>query len=181
MIHSVNFSELKSPLPKAAINRWQSQIEENPETISHILTFLSTGDDREKSNAAWISRGFFDNNPQTLPQYLPELISILVKTQHIPVERNILGIFQSLNAFPEVLHEDLLNVCLSILEKRNYPTANKIFAMTCLANIIPIYPELASEVIILIEDQWDYGTAGFQNRANKILPRLKSLQKNQFQ
>ncbi|MCK7537053.1 MAG: hypothetical protein MZV63_41890 [Marinilabiliales bacterium] len=71
------------------------------------------------------------------------------------------------------LDEDRLGIlidrCFNWLEDGINPTAVKMFAMEIIYNYVIIEPVLASELIAVIENQYDDSTPGFKNQADKLL------------
>ncbi len=54
-------------------------------------------------------------------------------------------------------------------------SAVKAFAMQILCNICEKEPELANELMMIIEDQIPHSSIGFKNRGTKILKLLRNL------
>lgn len=53
--------------------------------------------------------------------------------------------------------------------------AVKVFAMETLCNLSEQYPDLAGELKIVLEDQWDKNSVAFRARGKRILKRLEPL------
>ncbi|MGK7395899.1 MAG: hypothetical protein ACNS62_15070 [Candidatus Cyclobacteriaceae bacterium M3_2C_046] len=112
--------------------------------------------------------------PFLIKPYLELMIKNLQKPVHDAVRRNTLRILQN-QEIPPDLQGETMDICFSILNTNSEPIAIKVFAMTVLTNLAEIYPELSHELILIIEDQMPYGSAGFKSRGNKILKKLRQL------
>ena len=69
----------------------------------------------------------------------------------------------------------LIDRCFTWLEDPIYPTAVKMFSMQILFNYVKIESLLASELIAIIENQFEDNTPGFKNRGKKILVELYKI------
>ncbi len=67
----------------------------------------------------------------------------------------------------------VVNLAMSFLTNRQEAIAVRVFAMTVLANLCSVYPDLKNELIPLIEDELPIGTPAFRSRGAKILRSLK--------
>ena len=113
-----------------------------------------------------------DKHPFLIKPYLPLLVKQLHNPKHDAVKRNVLRILQFIDIPDEVMGE-LADLCFNFLTSSKEAIAIKVFAMTILERIVRQYPELTQELIIIIEDQMPYGSAGFKSRGTKILKALK--------
>ncbi len=75
----------------------------------------------------------------------------------------------------EAFHGDVMDICFSFLESPKEAMAIKAFSMTVVANMAKHYPEIKTELRLIIEDQLPHQTAGFKSRAKKILKQLERL------
>jgi len=65
-------------------------------------------------------------------------------------------------------------ICFDFFQSKKEPVAVKVFSMTVLANVAQDLKELRQELILRIEDQLPYGSAGFLSRAGRVLKQLKA-------
>ena len=88
---------------------------------------------------------------------------------------NVLGqevnVFEALD-FPAELDGDLADLCFSYLADPKEAIAIRCASMTVLEKICLRVPELKSELRLLLEEHEVHGSAGFRNRARKLLIRL---------
>ena len=54
------------------------------------------------------------------------------------------------------------------------PIAVKAFSLSILSNLSADYPEIRSELRLIIEQQWEHATPAFRSRARKILKSMGS-------
>jgi len=62
--------------------------------------------------------------------------------------------------------------CFEYVAFPETPIAVKAFSLTVLSNLSAAYPEIASELRLIIEDQWEHATPAFRSRAKKILKAM---------
>ena len=67
----------------------------------------------------------------------------------------------------------MVDICFNFLLSQDEPVAIRVFAMTVLGNIAQKWPELKNELRMAIEENMEFGSAGFKSRGKKELKRLK--------
>jgi len=110
--------------------------------------------------------------PEWVDDQVPRMVNSLNKNLPTPLKRNILRILQY-KAIPETLWGHAANQCFNYLESSNEPVAIKAFSMTVLYNLTMKLPDLARELRLLIEEQYNLGSAGFKARGRHVLRQLK--------
>ena len=65
-----------------------------------------------------------------------------------------------------------MDICFKYLGSPKEALAVKVFSMSVLGNLAKKYPEIKSELKLIIEDQLPEQTAGFKSRAKKVLDQL---------
>jgi hypothetical protein len=121
------------------------------------------------ARASWIMSLVCEQQPERFKPHLKTIIHLLGQPAlTIPVKRHILRTLQFVD-IPKRYHARLIDYCFNLLQHAQEPIAVKVFAMTVLANITADVPELRNELIIVLEDQLPYASAGFRSRASKIL------------
>lgn len=76
-------------------------------------------------------------------------------------------------SIPLSLQGKTINLCFDFLNNPKEPIAVRVFAMTVLGNLAKENADLKNEIIMVIEDQLPYGSAGFLSRGKKVLKQLK--------
>ncbi|WP_281616380.1 hypothetical protein [Flammeovirga sp. SubArs3] len=66
-----------------------------------------------------------------------------------------------------------VDFCFSLLENNKTDVAVEVHAMTILYKYCAVYPELANELIVILEDKLPFYSAAGKARARKILSKLK--------
>ncbi|MTI21662.1 hypothetical protein E1176_11580 [Fulvivirga sp. RKSG066] len=146
----------------------------NEEKFAELMTLFFSDTYRVTQRAAWPMSICSDEHPELIRPYLKQMINSLSATVHVAVKRNTVRALQNID-IPEELRGIAAENCFNLLASGDEPIAVKVFAMTVLANICKIEPDLSHELRILIEDQMPYGSAGFKSRGNKILKQLDKL------
>ena len=147
-------------------------IGDDDERFSRLIKIFTSNDYRLVQRSAWVLSIIAEEHPYLVNPYLPLLIKQLHLPLHDAVKRNVLRLLQFID-IPEAFWGELTDLCFQILTNGKEPIAIKVFAMTVLEKIVLHYPELKNELIIIIEDQLPYSSAGFKSRGKKILKSLK--------
>jgi hypothetical protein len=66
-----------------------------------------------------------------------------------------------------------MNKCFDLVQSPESPIAVKAFSLTVLSNLSADYPEIAGELKLIIEDQWDQATPAFRSRARRALKKME--------
>lgn len=122
--------------------------------------------------SSWALRYVGESAPELLAPWLPILVARLRQPGlHDAIKRNTLNVFEALD-FPAELDGDLADLCFSYLADPKEAIAIRCASMTVLEKICLRVPELKSELRLLLEEHEVHGSAGFRNRARKLLIRL---------
>ncbi|MBK6479769.1 MAG: hypothetical protein IPK94_20285 [Saprospiraceae bacterium] len=110
--------------------------------------------------------------PQRLSPYLAKLIYYArTPNKHDAVYRSIARILDYA-LIPSRLHGKAMELCFDWLMDTHQKVAVKAFALSVLGDLLDLYPEIGSELKIIIEDQIIHQTPAFKSRAKKILKKL---------
>jgi hypothetical protein len=74
---------------------------------------------------------------------------------------------------PKSLQGLAAEVCFRFLNDIKQPVAIRCFSMTVLANLCKVYPELKNELIISMQANLPYSTAGFKARVRKVMKEIE--------
>lgn len=124
--------------------------------------------------AAWPVGLIGKEHVQLLYPYIGRMLDNLKEPMHDAITRNTFRTFQFMD-FPEDLEGRVFDISMDYLMHIENAVALRVFAMTTAANITIKYPELAAELIPIIEEQLPHGSAGFKNRGAKLLNKLRNL------
>lgn len=154
------------------ITNW---IGDSADRFDQLMELFIHEEYRIVQRAAWVMSHCIEKHPQLILPHLESLLSAMEAAKHDAVLRNGLKILAEID-----LTEDLMGraatLAFDLLAHPKSPVAIKVHSMQLLANICQVEPDLAGELRILIEDQWEEGTAGFKSRGKKILLALDKLQ-----
>lgn len=110
--------------------------------------------------------------PEMIYPHVKDLVEALHKKNvHDAVIRNSVRVLQEIQ-IPEKYQGQVMDACFQFLEKPTTAVAIKAFSLTTLFNLSKKYPEVKSELKLIIEDSLEHETAAFKSRAKKILPKL---------
>ena len=130
-------------------------------------------DYRLAQRAAWSVSWATQKKPDMITPYIKDLVAQLErKDVHPAVIRNSVRVLEQLE-IPEIFHGEVTNACFGFIETPSTPIAIKAFSLTTLFNLSKIYPEIKSELKLIIEENWDNETAAFRSRGKKILAAIK--------
>lgn len=88
------------------------------------------------------------------------------------VKRNVVRLLQFAE-IPKRNHGKVVDLCSKFLGDKSESIAVRVFSMTVLARMSRIYPELKSDLRLMIEEQLPYGSAAFLSRSRKVLKEIR--------
>lgn len=141
------------------------------ERFDALMNIFFSGPYLPTQRAAWILSHCVDDHPHLLYPYVPALIDNLQNDPPVAVKRNTVRVLQHME-IPEEKMGILAEQCFNFLNSAKEAIAVKVFSMTILGNIAKKFPELKQELILTIENQMPFGSAGFRNRGMKVLKEL---------
>ena len=145
---------------------------ESKKNFKELIKCFLDDEYRLSQRAAWSVSWAAKKNPEMIYPHIKDLVFALQKKNvHDAVIRNSVRVLQETEV-PEKFHGKVMDACFHFLEKPSTPVAIKAFALTTLFNLSKKYPEVKSELKLIIEDSLEHETAAFQSRAKKILPKL---------
>jgi hypothetical protein len=122
--------------------------------------------------AAWVLSHAALKQPELVQKHLSKIIKNLQKPGlHDTVKRNSVRILQRVS-IPEKLHGLIMDICFAYIADPKEKPAIKAFSLTVLENLSKHYPEIKSELKLIIEERWEHETAAVRSRARKILKKL---------
>src|ERR1044072_5687287 len=137
----------------------------SPEYFKQLIQCFLSNEYRLAQRAAWSVSWAAQKNPALIKPYIKHLIAQLPrKDVHDAVIRNSVRILQQIE-IPKTFHGDLMNYCFAFIESDTTPVAIKAFSLTTLFNLSKIYPEISSELKLVIEERWNHETAAFKSRS----------------
>ncbi|MCK5170794.1 MAG: hypothetical protein KAQ75_13030 [Bacteroidales bacterium] len=174
----MNFrDQLLAELSKRNTDYIASVIDRNEKLFKQIFDLIIANEEYVSGRAAWVVETCWLKYPEMIEPYINDMIDFLPKTKYDNQRRHFTKILSTIDL--RKLDEDRLGIlidrCFTWLEDPIYPTAVKMFSMQIIYNYVEIEPALASELIAIIENQFEDSTPGFKNRGEKTLKKLYKL------
>lgn len=145
----------------------------NEKRISVLMDIFMHGEYRVVQRAAWIVSEVSRQYPEAMQQHTGAMIQRLTdEGVHVAVRRHVLRVMQYLE-LPEAQHGPLMNACFDFLIDPKEALAVRAFAMSVLARLAFIYPEINNELRLIIEDTLSQKpAASFISRAKRVLKQI---------
>jgi hypothetical protein len=140
--------------------------------FAQLMKIFIEGEYRLTQRAAWPLSYCIEENPGLIGPYYKQLVEMLQKkANHPAMTRNIVRLLQKIE-IPKRYHGKIMTACFDYIAAENTPVAVKAFSLTILENLSRYYPDIRTELKLIIEERWDHETAAFKSRAKKILHRI---------
>ena len=141
--------------------------------FKELMVCFTDDEYRLAQRAAWSVSWAAKKKPEMIKPYIKNIVSHLQrKDVHASVIRNSVRILEEIE-IPEIFHGEVMNTCFGFIETPSTPVAIKAFSLTTLFNLSKKYPEIRSELKLIIEERWNTETAAFRSRGKKILFGLR--------
>lgn len=122
--------------------------------------------------AAWVFDTVAERYPYMVESHIPEIVNNLSKFKEDGVKRSTLRILTR-HQLPEDKIGLLFNICYDWMTSGAESIAVKVHAMQICYDISKMEPEIKKELHDTIETIMPANSTGFQNRAGKLLEKLK--------
>jgi hypothetical protein len=163
---------LKDELFKEHKDRIVSWIGKDKDRFKSLIDLFFTGNNRIAQRAAWPLSYCVRNHPELITPYYRQILDNLDRKDiHPAVVRNTIRLLQDVT-IPQKFHGRVMNKCFALVQLPGTPIAVKAFSLTVLSNLSADYPEIAGELKLIIEDQWDHATPAFRSRAKQALKKM---------
>jgi len=164
--------ELLKITNKAQVLRIIKYIGNDATKFNDLVKLFLNGPYRLAQRASWPLTVCVEKNPELAKPYLKLLLQNLKKEPlHNAVKRNTVRLLQYV-VIPGKLQGLAVDLCFQYLIDPKEPIAVRVFSMTVLANIAEDKPDLKRELLLVLEDQLPYGSAGFISRARRTIKKL---------
>lgn len=158
---------------KKQTDRIVAYVGDDKERFAQLIELFFKGDYRVTQRAAWPLSYCVRYHPELITPYYRQLLDNLGRKDiHVAVIRNTVRLLQDVS-IPKRWHGRVMSICFEFVADAATPIAVKVFALTILSNLSQDYPEIRSELRLIIEEQWEQATPAFRSRARKILKRLE--------
>ncbi len=160
---------LRAEHSKKQTDRIVAYIGDDKERFQELIQLFFKGEYRITQRAAWPLSYCVRNHPELITPYYGQLLDNLGRKDiHVAVIRNTVRLLQDVS-IPKRWHGRVMSICFDFAGDVETPIAVKVFAMTIVSNLSKDYPEILSELKLIIEEQWEQATPAFRSRARKIL------------
>ena len=147
----------------------------SPERFGELMEIFFESEWLLVQRSAWPVGLIASKQPQLFHSYFDRAVEKLHRNDnHDAVIRNILKIVQDID-IPEHLESPLFELCIKFINQPKVPGAIKAFAISTLENICTKYPELAGEVLIILNDRIGFETPAFVSRGKRFIKRFQKL------
>ena len=167
---------LKSALLESTSPTWENElchlVCEDEQRFFELIEVFYGNDSRLLQKSTLIILACNKLKPEWVDNQVPRMVKSLNKKLPTPLKRNILRVLQY-KTIPETLWGHAADQCFNYLGSSEEPVAIKAFSMTVLYNLTLELPDLARELRLLIEEQYNLGSAGFKARGRHVLGQLK--------
>ncbi|WP_127125521.1 hypothetical protein [Pseudoflavitalea rhizosphaerae] len=158
---------------KAQCMRITAYIGNDRERFAQLMKLFLNGEYRVTQRAAWPLSCCVEAYPELIKPWYAQLLRKLQEPDtHNAVTRNIVRSLQYVT-IPEKYQGTVMSICFDFIADPNQAAAVKAFSLSILQNLAKDYPEIAPELITIIEGRWSQETPAFQSRARKLLKFLK--------
>jgi len=142
------------------------------ERFSELMQLFLKGEYRVTQRSGWPLSICVEKHPELITPYFKQILPLLKKPGvHNAVVRNIVRLLQYVS-IPKRYHGELMNTCFDFVADHETLPAIKAFSLTILENLSVVYPDIRSELKLIIEERWPHETPAFKSRARKILKTM---------
>jgi hypothetical protein len=137
--------------------------------FSALMGCFFSGEEPLVQRAAWIMSEVALRYNDLIFPYLDKIIRLLgTPRQNNAVERNAVRIFQAIE-IPARHQGKIMKICFDYIQSAHAPPAVKAHSLKTLQNLSKIYPDIKSELLLIINERWQLESPAFKSRAKKIL------------
>ena len=152
------------------------QLRDNPEFIEECLNFAYSEDENKNFIPFWHLDHFFYSHDDYFLLWMDKWIDILLKVKHSGCKRSLLRVLaKKKRPFTEEQEGYLIDFVIKHLEDRFEEIAVHAHCMKLLCFLVPKYPEIASHVKLLVEEDFNNRSKGYQSRGRKLLEVINKL------
>ena len=158
-------------LSRVVIDMAIAHVGNDDQRFAELMNLMLTSKYPISLRAAWAVSIIADENPYLLDPYIDQLIEGIEDFAHPALTRCTMK-YLSFNSIPVSKLGMMLNLSYKYLLDIKTPIAIRVYAMQIIFNIAQKEPDLKEELRLTIESLYETGSAGFKNRASKLLRRL---------
>lgn len=165
---------LEGKQSKAKVLKAVFYIGDSPDKFSEFMDAFILSEGRECQKMSWVIGTIVDTQPDLIALHATSLLEKLKTPCHAAVKRNVLRAIDRIT-IDESQMGLAADIAFKVLEDIRETIAVRVFAMSILHRICMLQPELAPELISILEFQMPYESPGFKSRAKKIIKSLTNF------
>lgn len=167
----MELKKLLNPFPvKKEAKLIAKSIVDNPLYMTELWN-ICISSEKHSWRATWILDKVHNISPDLVRLYLPQMIELVPSLSNESKLRQYLKLI-SLEPLPNNISGDFINYCFEALISTTSAIAIKVYAMQILYNFSLQEPDLQNELVLVIEEQMENGSAGFCSRGRRILKAI---------
>ena len=152
---------------------WKEALKTDKQLSDRIFQFIFSDNRRLAWRSCWIIDTASEDFPELLTGKLPRIIAALLTTNDTSLKRHFTRILCRCE-IPEEFLGLTVTRCFELMSPVE-PAAVRVNSMQLLFNTAQKLPDLKGELILVIESLLEEGgTAGFINRSEKLLRKLRT-------
>lgn len=150
------------------------QLKENPQLISDCLSFAVQEDKFENFIPFWHLDHFFYAHDELFLLWMDKWIELLLQVEYSGCKRSLLRVIvKKKRLFTEEQEGFLIDFAIRHLENRFEAIAVHAHSMKLLCQLVPKYPEIGPHIKLLVEEDFNNRSKGYQSIGRKLLKLLK--------
>ncbi len=146
----------------------------NPAEFDNLIKLSFGTNQPEGWRSAWVLAELVKDYKGLLARIAPysrKIIDSFTVFKHPGQKREYMKVMQLLNLQEEEMGL-LLNLCFDWLLDKEIDVAIRVHCMQIIYEFSLKEPDLQQELKVILEQEMDYGSAGFRGRARKILKKI---------
>lgn len=151
----------------------------DPDRFSHFLDIFLHGEKGIVQRASWVISEVGCVYPELFEPHWTVILNALEHPVHDAVSRNIFKVIADTGIeLPEEEEGRLVHLAFEAVADPKRPVAIQVHAMSCIANLLSKYPELAFELKEIVEQgmEMDECKAAYRSRGRSVLKRIAKLE-----
>lgn len=149
-------------------------------SLDELIEIFYSQDMRSCQHSSWALELIARQSPSLLEPYMSRMIAELDNSKAIQgVYRNTMRVWQFM-PISQDYEGEVLDKAFEYFSAPQMAVAIRVFAMTICTNLAERFPELAPEIITVIEDNWDHTTPAWRSRGKMELRRLRKILDKEF-
>lgn len=166
--------QLSTRQSKASIEQLADETSGSPALLNELWDLIENASDRPADQASWAWYKIAQKRSDRLNRFVRHMLAKLAtESCSAPIRRNLLGSLQ----YTQVGEDDaglLLDLAFRFMEDPTEPVAVRALSMGILGNLVPRYPDLVPELILILNDLLAHPqTAAIKARGRNVLKALK--------